>query len=310
MGPVVKDVRQHVGDKATLELVLDGEARDHEALMTSHKLAFRGNSGIWGVQAKARTRLLVLAPNAGDPDQIDTATVSGWTDFRRLRPDAQWRVFRRRSLTDDGDPPPIEPIDEAEAPGGTMLLTDFCEGVPPLVTSDDGAFTEYEIGPSPAGAAGAFTLYSGFIQRARGSRRAETPGDVAEFAAHVLAPVEHLVVDVLAHRSLGFARGPALHLSSAAFNDGSVRADYTRLPIMATLEDLSGPPVLSSAVAPQTERVAAAVFERAGWSLDEFLGVRVLVDYPPFPSVAVLRLPLDAAASHKSRRRVAKRSEA
>ncbi|MCA9310842.1 MAG: hypothetical protein KDA21_06530, partial [Phycisphaerales bacterium] len=43
------NVRRYVGDKATLELVLDAAPGNREQLTKSRKLAFRGNSGIWGV---------------------------------------------------------------------------------------------------------------------------------------------------------------------------------------------------------------------------------------------------------------------
>ena len=48
-------VRTHVGDRPTLELLMDGMSRGGRTLEVSRKLAFRGNSGIWGVQARVRS---------------------------------------------------------------------------------------------------------------------------------------------------------------------------------------------------------------------------------------------------------------
>lgn len=289
---VFSSVEQHVGDRATLELVLDGVPKGRDGLMVSRKLAFRGNSGLWGVQARVRTQLMVLAPNADDPDLIDSVAVAGWVDFRRLRPNAAWRVFQRRSLTDGPALRAVEPLDPSQVPGGPMLLPAFCSNMPQLLTARDGDFTHYEIGPSAAGAAGAFTLFSGVIQRAHGSRWAAEPGDWVEFAAHVLAPVEHLSFDLLVHRSLPFAAGTTLKLSSAAFNDGVRRTPYTMMPIEADCEQLGRPPLVASARVPRTVELVDQVFERTGWRLDEFVGIRFEVAYPPFPSVAVLVYPL------------------
>jgi len=288
---VFRSVEAHVGDRPTLELVLDSVPKGRDGLMVSRKLAFRGNSGLWGVQARTRVQLLVLAPNAADPDLIDSATVAGWIDFRRLRPDAPWRVFHRRSTLPSAGSA-VEPIDAAQRPGGAMLLPDFCVNVPDLVTSREGEVTHYEIGPSATGAAGEFTLISGFLQRAHGTRWAEEADDVAEFGTHILAPVEHLSVDLLVHRALPLLDQAELELSSAAFTDGLHRTPFQRLPIEAGREDLGSPPTMANAQAPRMAELAQAVFDRAGWKADDFHGVRFEVSYPPFPSVAVLRCPL------------------
>lgn len=290
---VFRSVEAHVGDRPTLELVLDSVPKGRDGLMVSRKLAFRGNSGLWGVQARTRSQLLVLAPNADDPDLIDSVTVAGWIDFRRLRPDAAWRVFHRRS-TAAASNLGIAPVDPTQEPGGAMLIPEFCVNAPALHTCREGDYTHYEIGPSATGAAGAFTLFSGFLQRAHGTRWADAHDDIAEFGAHVLAPVEHLTFDVLLHRSLPLLDGLTLEMSSAAFNDGTHRTPYRRMPIQAVRQDLGRPPAMASAQAPRLQELADAVFRRAGWDAADFHGVRFEVAYPPFPSVAVARMPLQA----------------
>jgi hypothetical protein len=288
---VFQSVEAHVGDRPTLELMLDSVPKGRDGLMVSRKLAFRGNSGLWGMQARTRSQLLVLAPNADDADLIDSVTVAGWIDFRRLRPDAAWRVFHRRS-TLPATSRTFEPVDLAEAPGGAMLIHEFCVNAPALHTCVEGDYTHYEIGASATGAAGAFTLFSGFLQRAHGTRWADERDDHAEFGAHVLAPVEHLTFDVLMHRSLPLLDGMTLEMSSAAFNDGTHRTPYLRMPLEAVREDLGSPPAMASAQVPRLQELADAVLRRAGWQAEDFRGLRFEIAYPPFPSVAVVRLPL------------------
>lgn len=291
---VFQSVQAHVGDRPTLELVLDSVPKGRDGLMVSRKLAFRGNSGLWGVQARVRSHLVVLAPNDEDPDAIDTVHVAGWIDFRRLRPDAAWRVFQRRHVVEGSAVGhSVEPLDRSQNPGGPMLLTDFCSNAPALLTEREGPLMHYRIGPSAAGSAGAFTLFSGFLQRAQGTRWIEEPGDAAEFAAHILAPVEHLCVDLLVHRSLSYAPDTGLYLSSAAFNDGVTRTPYLRMPIAAEQEFLGNPPLVANAKVPHMPELVDLAMQRGGWDLTDFVGVRFQVDYPPFPAVAVLRFPLE-----------------
>lgn len=284
-------LQAHVGDRATLQLMLDGAQDGHDALRASRKLAFRGNSGIWGVQARVRYDLIVLAP--GEGDFVDTAFLAAWVDFKRLRPDAPWRVFKQRMRKTPGQSLPQLPLDPAQAPGGPMLVSEFCEGVPPLLMCTDDPFTYCEIGPSAAGAAGAFTLVMGFVQRRHGSRYASVPSGRVELGTNVLAPVEHLVVDLLAHESLGLTRDAAMYLSSAAFNDGSERNAFTRLPIAIERKSLGRPAILAHPELPDLGRWANRVFEVGGWRREQFTGLRFEIDWPPFPSVGVIDLPLE-----------------
>src|SRR6185436_18897639 len=62
-------VGRHAGDRATLELLLASGGReqlDGQRLEASRKLAFQGNSATFGVQARVRFGLQILAPSASD----------------------------------------------------------------------------------------------------------------------------------------------------------------------------------------------------------------------------------------------------
>ena len=295
MKAIIETVERHVGDRSTLQLVLDGAARSKEQLSLSRKLAFRGNSGIWGVQARARVHTIVMAPNADDPELVDTGTIAGWVGFRRIRLNAPFRVFRRHYVGGDMPQENVVPIDPSETPGGAMLIPEFCEDLPNLDTHLDGGFTNYEVGPTTPGASGAFTIFSGFIQRAHGPRSVSAPHTAAEFSAHIVAPSEQLVFDLIAHRSMSFASDASVELFSTAFNDGSEHNRFTRLPIGCQREDLGSPPVVAMAMFPGAPRLLERVMERGGWPIDEFFGIRFSVDFPPFPSVAFLSVPLEGS---------------
>lgn len=112
-------VELHVGDRGTLELVVDGMGRDRgDRLEVSRKLAFRGNSGLWGVQSKTRLMTVFMAPNSDSPDQIDIAIVRGYIGFRRLRTDVHWPIFQLRGWGEEGGPmtSPWQPLEEPAEP--------------------------------------------------------------------------------------------------------------------------------------------------------------------------------------------------
>ncbi len=94
-------IELHTGDRNMLELVIDsaGASRPMEL---SRKLAFKGNSGVWGIQARARVTAHFMAPNVDDPSMLDLAMLAGLARVRRLRPVARWPVFQVREYNDDG----------------------------------------------------------------------------------------------------------------------------------------------------------------------------------------------------------------
>src|SRR5438477_6125575 len=85
-----KMIEAHAGDRPTLDLIIDGTHPAKSSLELSRKLAFRGNSGLYGVQARTRVLCNFLAPNPDDPERLDMVTVSGYVGFRRLRPNVRW----------------------------------------------------------------------------------------------------------------------------------------------------------------------------------------------------------------------------
>ena len=55
------------------------------------------------VQARTRWVVRALAHNADDAEFVDMATVSGYGDFRRLRPATGWPLLTLQSYGDDRD---------------------------------------------------------------------------------------------------------------------------------------------------------------------------------------------------------------
>jgi hypothetical protein len=293
-------VHQHLGDRSTLDLVIDALPNEGgERLVASRKLAFRGNSAIWGVQAKARLQTVVLAPSHQNPGMLDCALAGGWVDFRRIRGDARWVVFRRRTLMESDQPgPKVEPLDKSSQPGDPeLMLRDFCSpGVPEIHTYTEGPVNLDELGASTVGNSGAFTLFFGSMTWSIGPRKADRCDDEGSFSVSISAPVESLQFDLIVHRDCEFALRQKVGVFGG-FSPGPDRkmADRDALPIRADQSDLGRhPPSVQTALFAKYPQLVQRMFARLGYDSRDFLGVRYQIEYPPFPSTVAVSFPLEA----------------
>ena len=291
-------VLRHLGDRLTLDLVVDALPNDSGArLSASRKLAFRGNSGIWGVQAKARLHTVVLAPNRGKPGMMDCGQIGGWIDFRRIRGDAEWVLFRRQTLVDNDAPAaPAEPLDPHDDTNGpALLMSDFCsQGLPEIRTVTEGALQLDELGASTIGNSGAFTCFFGSLTRPIGPRHAAAADDRGQFRVSITAPVETLQFDMLVHRDCQFALNQTIRTYGGFSTGPAPMAERDSLPIHADRTDLGGePPSVQTPLFARYVELTDRVFARMGSDRRDFIGVRYEIEYPPFPSTVVVTFPLD-----------------
>lgn len=301
-------VEVHVGDRPTLELLMDGMSRGPKALEVSRKLAFRGNSGIWGLQARVRSMAQFVAPAAGRPDMLDMAIVGGWHEIRRLRSVQGWPLFRFHrygvSGPDQAAERPIVPVEPPAHPDEPLLIMrSFCAPVGAEVRSvrSEGGVS-HELVDGPIGRRGAVTFVFGKLDRALFPRHA-APGahgtDYGEMSAQVTMPAELAHVDVLVHRDLEREFRPELVVYGRPFGgpsaDEATRENH-RLPIDEPIERFD--PAAGGCACehlPDWDRLVHAVFARAGWDARDFVGHRVVVPYPPMPSSVMVRYRLPRA---------------
>ena len=286
----------HTGDRSTLELVLDsgGMARPMEM---SRKLAFRGASGIWGIQAGVRVTAHFLAPNVDDPSMLDLAMFAGLTRVRRLRPIERWPVFQVREYNDDGSAVrrerrrAVEPS-ASDAPGHPWLMRSMCSGaMPPMHTTQRGDTTLYELGEGPVGLTGECSCFFGFTDTAEVPRHRDAANKYGEFVSSVSVPVEALQFDLFVHRDLTEAMAPGVSMygtvGGALDGVGSMR-----LPMPETMQDLGLGAMVDTPMVPRYGQGVAAVFARLGRDANEFRCLRLLVEHPPMSSRVMLRYEL------------------
>lgn len=297
-------VEVHSGDRATLEMMLDGwGARgSSERLEQSRKLAYRGNCGVWGAQARVRSQTHIVMPNRENPDLLDAALVGGIVDFRRLRPNVRWPLFRPRLYHDNYTPMVHAPGEVALDPAfadtpGPKLLSQFCSAnMPAIRLVEEPSGFVYELSEGPVGNSGSFTCFFGTVMPSVATRYASPGDEHGELSTLLMLPVEWLQFDLLLHRDLGI--GDNLEsimvgrLGNGSFEAGSMRLPFDEKPI-----ELSGqPPALSSALVNGYDDIMAYVMQRLDRSMREFRALRLLVRYPLMHSNVMVRFPLPTRA--------------
>jgi len=295
-------IARHTGDRTTLELLLDG-ATESRSLEVSRKMAFRGNSGIWGLRARARITSHILAPNAEDPTRVDMAVVSGFLDLCRLRPTANWPLFRFTSYSDGAARPlesgrgePIEAPPSLDAP--LWIMPSWCRPAAPELVSVAGERTvTHSLGSGPVGRMGQVSsCFCGFVARSSESRYGDSPEDFGELGTYVTLPIETLVMDLLVHRSLAEAMHPEARVYGRPAGDvftGAAERETQLLPIVEAPVALGEyPPRVATPLMPDYEERMMSVFPRLGLDPRDFAAFRLTVEHPPMPSLVVVRYRL------------------
>jgi hypothetical protein len=300
-------VELHAGDREHLELTLEsmGVFERESAGDTGRELAFRGNSAVWGVQARTRLTAAFLAPTDGRRDQHTVALVSGLVGFRRQRPNVEWRLFRSQAHHDKGTNLPGGPEElEAKQPGEhPLLLREFSSANMPVLTFMDTKLgREFYLPSGEVGNRAVFDCFYGYIMRGLPSYRT-SEDTVGSFAVPITMPVENLVFDIVYHKSIPIAET----VESALFgfphggpDDVTEQTVRNQLPLNERPMELAGsPPAVATPLAPALHRIAERVYTKMGWNPDDFRGIRLQVAHPPMSSRVVLKWQLPSPPDHQ-----------
>lgn len=297
-------IEVHTGDRSQLELVLDSMGAGRPMEM-SRKLAFRGGSGIWGIQAGVRVSTHFLAPNAGDPSLLDLAILGGLTRVQRLRAVDRWPVFQLRSYNDDGSPDarlfsrvaiepanPSTPRDSQDTPGDPWLMRSLCTGnLPQIHVSRRGDVALYEIGDGPVGRTGEFSCFFGFADPASVSRYRDASNTYGELICSVSVPAEALLLDLFVHESLTEVDQPTLSMLGTL--GGSVDTVGTMpLPMPERFKDLGKGAMIDTPLVDRYGEAVAMAMSRLGRAESEFRCLRLVIEHPPMSSRVVVRYAL------------------
>lgn len=289
-------VIRHMGDRPTLDLVVDGLPDENGArTAVARKLLFRGASVVHGVQAKAMLQTSILAPSDVQEGMLDIVRTYGWIDFRRIRKDARWVLFHRKVFDRNAGPPFEESVDPGASLDGPKFIADFCSASLPEIhtTLEDNSYVD-ELGKSPIGNSGAFTCFGGSIRRVVGSRYVTEKDTGANLSSNIAAPAEALQIDHIMHRDLAFINDLRFRVYNLIATGPSQVKERNILPIEAEKSKILGLDAFTkSPHYPRYGELLERVFNRTKWNMKDFVCVRFTLQYPPFPSTAIISFPLE-----------------
>lgn len=295
-------VEAHADDRAQLELTLEaaGLLAREAGFESGRELAFRGNSAIWGVQAKTRLSFAVLGPNKSDESLCDIAHVGGIIGVRRLRPQTEWRLFHIQQHDETGTamaqlfrPQPLEPGEPDGMPG---LISGFSSpSVPHIDIRRHSSGVEFMLPAGPVGKSGVFDAFIGFaVRNLPRYRNAENPS--GSIATLVSMPYERSVSDILIHRKLLPTGGLSAKLYGfphGVLDTPVAQTVKNELPMTERIVQLAGsPPAVAMSHVPRYGQLLNHVMKRMEWNASEFVGYRLVMDHPPMSSKIVLKWDL------------------
>ncbi|MFT5830656.1 MAG: hypothetical protein ACI9D0_001242 [Bacteroidia bacterium] len=301
-------IEHHTGDRDTLEVMLDelasGES-DGASLVPTRKLAFRGNSGIWGMQTRARLTTFVLAPskNAAPGSAVfDSIIITGLIGLQRLRPQTPWTLLRLRSYSDDGTLRETQGNTESLDPesfteSGIPLLNKFCTpGMQDLAIHTEGSEIVVELPVGPVGKQGNRDVFFGRIDREFASLKASPTDRAGEFLTDFMLPIERSQFDVLVHKDLPGLENCTFKLFGRLYGriaPPNGRRDDSALPIPIEVQDLGlGHEAMATDIYPRYSELIKETFLGAQLDPNDFRVLRASVEYPPMGTTGVFSFPL------------------
>ncbi|MEM7228052.1 MAG: hypothetical protein AAF432_04470 [Planctomycetota bacterium] len=292
-------VTQHSSSRETLQFMLDGlDTPQPERLEQVRRLAYRGNCGIWGVQARVRLSAHVMALDE-DATQIRYAQFGGLIGFQRLRPGPRWPLFSFHTYNDDGTPvhPHMVPIEASSRPDFPLLITSLCTGtLPDMFMSVEERTTSYEYGDGPVGTSGECDAYFGYLDTTTRTRYRDEHNQLGELLCVINTPIETLVFDLIVQRELAEQISPEALMYGRATGmpyGHERRDDRTLIPIGDSLRELEpGPHLLTSPLVRGSNTLGTRVLDMMDRSIDDFIGWRLVMPYPVMPSTVSVRFEL------------------
>lgn len=293
-------VARHSGDRETFEIMVGAGDRPSASkrMEMFRKQGFLANSAAWGIQARLQIGFTIMAPSA-EPGMIDMASINGLVDLRRLRANIPWAVANAHAWEDaateiDARP---EPLDGGGV-NGVPLIPEFCTQPLPStrIKSSPLGSKRFEIIDGGLGYTGATTVVIGWKWARTASIYGSRPDDTGEHGVHLWTPVEHMIHDLVVHKSLGFAMNPTASIYSDL--PGGPRypfegSDVGRMNMPDEVVSLgASPPSMTTVEYPRYRELVDYAFARTGWNPNDFHAFRHRVRYPTIPTIALLRHPL------------------
>lgn len=295
-------VRHHSNDRETFTMMAGAVSPRavREQNEAHRRLAFRGQSAVWGVQVRLQfaAQLVMPSDRAG---MVDIAAMTGYVDFRRLRPDVSWTMASIGGYSGDnafGQVDSVEPLPGDGRGADGYVLDEFCStGHPPVrTTTGPRGVKLIELAEGPIGNTGAMTCVAGWIYRRTASIYRTPEDSLGEHIIGLSTPAELTVFDLFVHDELRAVLPPRLAIYSnlpAGRTFSPAAREQGLLPVGEEITTLGArPPSFLIPEAPFYAKLVRSVMQRLGQSERDFHGFRLRLKYPPVPALAIFSYPL------------------
>ena len=281
-GEYEKMIARHAGNRETLIAMLQDRQVNEDSVEQERvrRQGYRANSASWGVQARARVGGIVMTPGATD-GLADAACFGGLVGFRRLVPQVSWPVLYLRGTGANVD----DVRRGLPAAGDPRLFSEFCDdphssiGERKEVDGTSFWLTEGRVGLDSSTTCVLRWKVHGLREQDRNP------------LIDLKTPVEVVVFSVLVHRSLGPTEAAAYlysRMQGPLLHPLHEHTEY-HLPVQPNLERVERVPQLSTRLVPNYGDMVRRCCEHAGFGLEEFQGYRLLMRYPPIPTIPCIR---------------------
>lgn len=302
-------VRTHAGDRASFASLISGVASEggEQANLQYKRMAFRGNTHLWGVQAKVQLKC-VIVHGAAEPGMIDIAIVYGYLGLHRSRSTSPFMLSRTWISSAEfeviGPSFAHKPLVAAEeALHGVSLLSSFCsQPLPELRTTEpEPGVVQAELVGNHIGKTSAVTIILGQVFRNAASPYSDDTPPGFRSHARVRLPAEVLIHDVLIHDEVFGSSGPLrpeVRVYGGNYWDISAgpQPDVDRTDLLDLGETViqlgKGLAVVHSPDVPRLAEMVEYACEQLGWDAKRFDAYRCRVEYPVMPSRVTMRFEL------------------
>ena len=291
-------VENYAGSREAFSDLLQGMVYDDVTTRQEEirKTVFRGNSSIWGVQARVNFMTGICYPSLRKTGMVDVIRLGGLIGFKRLRP-VPWSVFRMITHFDDGSNCDIvrQALDPAiDAPSGLPLMADFCtDPLPEIETihSEFGKF--YDLKPGPIGKAGLLDIVFGDFVDSSDQEYWRENDQYISFNLDLHTPSEVALLDLFFHEKLRHVMPPEVLLAdrlSKTQGFDTAWDERHRLPLSSQVRALPpGTAGSANTYYPDYPRLLEYSFEQKGLNVSQFRGFRFTMKYPITPSALQFR---------------------
>ena len=268
------------------------------------KTVFRGNSSIWGVQARVNFMTGICFPSLSKPGMVDVIQLGGLIGFKRLRP-VPWSVFRMITHYDDGSicnvvRQALTPT--TNGPSELPFIAKFCTDPLPdieIIPTEGGNF--YDVMPGPIGKIGLLDIVFGDFIDSGDQEYWRENDQYLSSNLDLHTPSEVAMLDLFFHKKLRHVMPPEVLLAdrlSKTQGFDTAWDERHRLPLSSQMIALP-PGTAGSATTyyPDYPKLLEYAFEQKGLNAHQFRGFRFMMKYPITPSAVQLRTRKSKAPS-------------